>query len=48
LFQFSQDLSFGDLFELVVQCGLEHANVENAFAQRDRRRVCGDKVADDF
>lgn len=30
LFEFSQDHGLGDLLELVVQCGLEHANVENS------------------
>src|SRR5262249_7181012 len=48
LFQFSQDLRLGDLFQLVVQCGLEHADVQHAFAQRDRSGVYGDEVADDF
>jgi hypothetical protein len=33
LFELSQDFELGDLFELVVQSRLEHAHVENAFAQ---------------
>ena len=48
LFQFSQDFGLGDLFELVVQRGLEHADVQNSIAQRDRGGVRGDEVADDF
>ena len=31
-----------------MQGWLEHANIENAFAQRYRRRMCSDKFADDF
>jgi hypothetical protein len=37
LFQFSQDVGLGDLFELVVQCRLEDAHIQNAFAQCHRR-----------
>src|SRR4029450_5367961 len=48
LFQFSQDVELGDLFEFVVQGRLEHADVENAFTQSDRRRVRGNKFADNF
>jgi hypothetical protein len=32
LLQFSQDVDFGNLFELVVQGWLKNADVENAFA----------------
>jgi hypothetical protein len=32
-FQFPQDFGFGDLFELVVQGRLKHANVENSVAR---------------
>lgn len=37
LFQFAQDLRFGDLLELIVQRGLEHSHRENAPAQTDWR-----------
>ena len=37
LFQFSQDFGLGDLFELVVQCGLEDSDVDDSVAQCDRR-----------
>jgi len=37
LFQFSQDFGLGNLFELVVQCGLEDADVKHTIAQSDRR-----------
>ena len=48
LFEFSQDFGLGDLFELVVQCGLEHADIQNPLAQCDWGGVRGDEVADDF
>lgn len=32
LLEFSQDFGLRDLFELVVQCGLEDADIEDAFA----------------
>ncbi len=37
LLQFSQDVDLGDLFELVVQCRLEDAHIQNPFAQCHRR-----------
>jgi len=37
LFQFSQDFGFGDLFEFVMQSGLEHTDIEHAFTQRHWR-----------
>src|SRR5207249_818741 len=48
LLEFSQDLGLGNLFELVMQCWLEHPHVENAFAQRHRRGVRRDEFTDDF
>jgi hypothetical protein len=48
LFQFSEDLRLGDLFELVVQCGLENPDVQHALAQRYRRGGRGDEFADDL
>jgi hypothetical protein len=48
LLYFSEDFRLGDSFELVMQCGLEHADVEYAFTQRDRRWVHRDAVADHF
>jgi hypothetical protein len=47
-FSFSQDFGLGDLFELVVQCGLQHADVEDSLAQRYRSRMRGNEVAYDF
>src|SRR5437867_7367290 len=48
LFEFSQNFGLGNLFQFVVQGWLEHANVENAFAQCYRCRVRSDKFTDDF
>jgi len=48
LFQLSTDFGFGDLFELVMQSWLEHADVKQTFAKCDRGRVRGDEVADDL
>jgi hypothetical protein len=36
------------LFELVVQCGLQEADVQDALTQRDWFGVRGDEVADDL
>jgi len=47
-FQFSQDVDLGDLFQLVMQGWLKDADIENAFAQRDRCRVRGDEFSDDL
>ena len=47
LFKFSQNFGLGNLFQFVVQGWLQHANVENAFAQCYRRRVRSDKFTDD-
>ena len=44
----SQDLELGDLFELVVQRGLEHADIEDCLAQCDWSGVHGDEVAGDL
>src|SRR2546425_4316874 len=41
--QLPQDVNLGNLLELIVQRRLEHAHVENAFAQSDRCRVRCDK-----
>ena len=43
LLQFSQDFTLRDLFEFVVQCWLENADVENSVAQRHRCGVDGDE-----
>ena len=48
LLQFSQDVDLGNLLELVVQGGLQDADIKDAFAQRDRCGVGGNKFADDF
>jgi hypothetical protein len=47
LFKLRQDLRFGDALEFVMKSWLQDANVEHAFAQRSRRGVRGDKIADD-
>jgi hypothetical protein len=47
-FQLSQDFGLGDLFKFVMQSRLQDADIENAFAQRDRCGVGGNRFADDF
>jgi hypothetical protein len=48
LLQLSHDVDLGDLFQLVVQCRLQDANVKNAFAQCDGRGMRGDKISNDL
>src|SRR5262249_36949712 len=48
LFQFSQDLGLGNLFELVLQSWLEHPDIENSITQCERRRVRSDEFANDL
>src|SRR5438270_857057 len=48
LFQLSQDVDLGNLLEFVMQRGLEHSHVENPLPQSNRRRMRGDKFADNF
>ncbi|HJX97405.1 MAG TPA: hypothetical protein VJ281_00885 [Chthoniobacterales bacterium] len=48
LLQLSHDVDLGDLFELIVQCRLQDADVENTFTQRDGRGMRGDKIAHYF
>src|SRR5205085_1138557 len=46
--QFPQDFCLGDLLELIMQRRLQHAHEKNAVAQTYRRRVRGDKLADNL
>ena len=48
LLQLAQDVDLGNLLELVMQCRLEHADVEDSFAQSDRCGVNRDKVTNDL
>jgi hypothetical protein len=46
--EFSQDFGLGNLFELVVQGWLEHADIEDSVTQRYRGGVDRDEFANDL
>src|SRR5687767_6126285 len=48
LLEFPQDIRLRDLFELVMQRGLEHTHEKDARTQANRSRVRGDEVPDDL
>src|SRR5439155_22266791 len=47
-FELSQDVDLRNLFEFVMQCRLEHADIENSVTQREGRRMRGNEFANDL
>src|ERR1700736_584479 len=45
-FQLPQNLSLRNLFQFVMQGGLQDSDVENTVAEGSRSRVSGDEIAD--